>query len=317
MVLSSDSDSRDIWRHANASALGLTCEFTDGVSAGSRASTWNLGALDLMDTELAYLSLAPIVDAGEAYLYLKLIKQGEMLIEQDGHARRFKTGEIVLVDSTKPYWQSFAEPTQLVALRFPRSSLKERGFRQNLRGMVAPGMAVADVQAVADMIASVAAQKGATSEAMRRRQGDQLLDLIDLVIDDPSALIRTRSGDATLFRAKRFIAQNLRNVDLTVTLIASAVCASEAHLNRLFKAEGRSLMRYVWCRRLELAWELLKRTDNGRVQIKEIAYRCGFSTPAHFSRAFKERYGIAPREAIAAHALGDSGGFASARSGHA
>jgi AraC-like DNA-binding protein len=35
------------------------------------------------------------------------------------------------------------------------------------------------------------------------------------------------------------------------------------------------------------------------VQISDIAYRCGFSTPAHFSRAFRKRYGVSPREALA------------------
>jgi AraC-like DNA-binding protein len=29
--------------------------------------------------------------------------------------------------------------------------------------------------------------------------------------------------------------------------------------------------------------------------IQEIAYRCGFASAAHFSRAFKERYGMTPR----------------------
>jgi AraC-like DNA-binding protein len=59
-------------------------------------------------------------------------------------------------------------------------------------------------------------------------------------------------------------------------------------------------MRYVWESRLMLAADMLRRGDKGRVQISDIAYRCGFSTPAHFSRAFKHRYGVSPREALAA-----------------
>ncbi len=146
----------------------------------------------------------------------------------------------------------------------------------------------------------MAHQAGTTSRHVRRRQGEQLLDLMDILVDDPSALTRARSSDATLFRAKRFIAQNLRNVDLTAMLIASEVSASETHLNRLFKTEGVSLMRYVWSCRLELAARLLKGCSKSQIQIQEIAWRCGFSTPAHFSRAFKDRYGMSPRDAILA-----------------
>jgi AraC-like DNA-binding protein len=82
-----------------------------------------------------------------------------------------------------------------------------------------------------------------------------------------------------------------------------AVCVSDAHLNRLFRAEGESLMRYVWNCRLALAADMLKRNRKSRVEIREIAYRCGFSTPAHFSRAFKERYGVTPRASIDAPSL--------------
>ncbi|WP_409518806.1 helix-turn-helix domain-containing protein [Paraburkholderia sp. LEh10] len=260
--------------------------------------SWNLGQVELLCVELAHQSLSPIAELSEPYLFVKLIETGSMVLEQNGQVRRFEAGSMVLVDPAKPYRQIFAERAQMIAVRIPKSALKERGFRHDLRGLVVPDIATSDVRAIGDVISGVARQNGSTSTNMRRRQGEQLLDLVDILIEDPSALIRSRSGDATLFRAKRFIAQNLRNADLTATLIASAVNASEAHLNRLFKTEGSSLMRYVWSRRLELAANLLERCVERSIQVSEIAYRCGFSTPAHFSRAFKARYGMTPRDAI-------------------
>ncbi|CAB3767718.1 helix-turn-helix domain-containing protein [Paraburkholderia humisilvae] len=300
LVLTDESDSKDIWRHGSASAFRLNCEFSPGAPAGGSVDAWNLGRLDILDGRFAHLSLAPLADRGDTWLYLKLVTQGAMHIEQGRQARRIGPGEIVLVESSRPYRQSFDEPTGLIALRFPASALKERGLRHDLRNFITPDMSTADARAIGDLVASIAAQRGATSANMRCRQGDQLLDLIDLLIDDPAALMRARSGDATLFRAKRFIAQNLRSPDLTVSLIASAVCVSDTHLSRLFRAEGESVMRYVWESRLVLAADILKRNDKGRVQISDIAYRCGFSTASHFSRAFRERYGVSPREALAA-----------------
>jgi AraC-like DNA-binding protein len=299
LVLNDEPDSKDIWRHGSASAFQLNCEFGRGESAGTNVDAWNLGRLDMLDGQFAHLSLSPLADRGEPWLYLKLVMQGAMNIEQGADVRRIGPGEIVLVESTRPYSQSFDELTELVALRFPARALKERGLRRDLRGLIVPDMSAADARSIGEMVASIAKQHGETSAGLRRRQGEQLLDVIDLLIDDPAALTRSRSGDATLFRAKRYIAQNVRNPDLTVPLIASAVCVSDAHLGRLFRADGLTVMRYVWESRLALAADMLRRSDKGRVQISDIAYRCGFSTPAHFSRVFRERYGVAPREALA------------------
>jgi AraC-like DNA-binding protein len=58
-------------------------------------------------------------------------------------------------------------------------------------------------------------------------------------------------------------------------------------------------MRFVWESRLELAAEMLRHSQ-GHAQISDIAYRCGFSTPTHFSRVFRARYGISPRDVCTA-----------------
>jgi AraC-like DNA-binding protein len=202
---------------------------------------------------------------------MKLVKAGSMFLEQSGQVQRFQDGGLVLVDSTKPHRANFVERTRLIALRIPKSTLNERGFRLDLRGTVTPDVAMPDVGAVVDLIDSMARQAGATSTSMRHRQGEHLLDLIDVLVADPSAMLRARSSDATLFRAKRFIARNLRNADLTAALIASEVSASEAHLNRLFRLDGVSLVRHVWSSRLELAAHLLKESNRNHVRVQELA----------------------------------------------
>jgi AraC-like DNA-binding protein len=300
LVLNDEPDSKDVWRHGSASALRLKGDFTRGKQARSCADIWALGRLDILEGHFANLSLEPIADGGEPWLFLKLVTRGAMNVEQGDQTRRVGPGEMVLIESTRPYRQAFDEPTSMTALRFPASALKERGLRYNLRGPILPDMSSADTRAIGELVVSIAGQCGATSADLRRRQGDHFLDLIDVLIDDSTALSRTRSSDATLFRAKRFIAQNLRNPDLTAPEIALAVRVSDTHLSRLFRAEGRSLMRYVWDSRLRLAADMLRRSDKGSVQIAEIAYRCGFSTPAHFSRSFRGHYGMSPREALRA-----------------
>ena len=50
---------------------------------------------------------------------------------------------------------------------------------------------------------------------------------------------------------------------------------------------------YVRSIRLEAAMQLLQTED---LNISQIAYETGFSSPTHFSRAFKKMYGKTPSE---------------------
>jgi transcriptional regulator GlxA family with amidase domain len=49
--------------------------------------------------------------------------------------------------------------------------------------------------------------------------------------------------------------------------------------------------------RLEQAAQLLKATPWHRNLVQQVAYQCGFSSASHFSRSFKQRYGVAPADA--------------------
>jgi AraC-like DNA-binding protein len=88
------------------------------------------------------------------------------------------------------------------------------------------------------------------------------------------------------------------------------VAAKEGHLlcrlpdnialNRILQADGLSVMRYAWSLRIERAAQRLV-ADASHGTIKRIAFQCGFKNHAHFSRVFKARYGMTPREYAAVH----------------
>jgi AraC-like DNA-binding protein len=134
------------------------------------------------------------------------------------------------------------------------------------------------------------------SEDLLARLGAQCLDLLDVVINSSPAPKRSRTQIATVFRAKQTILRLLGDPDLNVAQIASAMKVSSSYLTRVLGAEGLTPMRYAWSMRLEHAARLLANMSKGRGRVKEIAFQCGFTSAAHFSRAFKTRYGMTPRE---------------------
>ena len=66
------------------------------------------------------------------------------------------------------------------------------------------------------------------------------------------------------------------------------------HLYRKLKAlTGKSLSIYIRSFRLSKAWKMI---EDKKGNISEITYSIGFSSPAYFSRCFKEEYGYSPSE---------------------
>jgi AraC family transcriptional regulator len=82
------------------------------------------------------------------------------------------------------------------------------------------------------------------------------------------------------------------DTELTLKLLAAESGYSRAHFSRMFTAAtGQAPHRYLLERRLKRAESLLER---GSLSLSEIAFTCGFSSHAHFSAAFRSRYGLTP-----------------------
>lgn len=80
---------------------------------------------------------------------------------------------------------------------------------------------------------------------------------------------------------------------VTLECLAQAVSLSPSRLEHLFKCQtGVSVRRAILDSRLEKAACIL--TRDPRLEIKQIAYICGYHHSSSFSRAFKARFGTSP-----------------------
>jgi AraC-like DNA-binding protein len=289
----------DAWSEHFINKYGLYCQFLDGNSAGMGVTSWRLGKVGITSARLANLGLLPMRDDVLPRMKITIIMQGTMHVESEGRLYTFSAGDAVLTDSSRSCRQTFIEPTEFLTLCFMKETLDERGLRYEGHGIFAPDVTCPDVRALIGLIAGVAAQKGAPSPELRRRQGDHFVDLLELFLQNPK---RVRSSDAAMFRAIQFIERHLCVPDLTPARIAAAAYVSESHLDRLFRVKARrSVMRYVLNCRLERAARNLMQKAPKHSRIGQIAHDCGFTTHAHFSRAFKKRYGVTPKELAFRH----------------
>ena len=97
--------------------------------------------------------------------------------------------------------------------------------------------------------------------------------------------------DPHLKKALLYIENNCRDT-ITLSGIAKAASSNHTTLTQLFKKVlEMTPIEYVWHYRLVLSKKFLEFTN---LPIKDIASRCGFKTPQHFSRKFEERFGDNP-----------------------
>ena len=97
-----------------------------------------------------------------------------------------------------------------------------------------------------------------------------------------------------LMPALKRIDSDFTDRSLTVFHLAELCGVSEVYLRRLFgQFYGMSPKEYIVKKRIDYAAVLLK---SGDFSVGEVATLCGYSEPCFFSRDFKRRKGIAPKD---------------------
>ena len=109
--------------------------------------------------------------------------------------------------------------------------------------------------------------------------------------------VRVASPVALQERVAEVIKKNLDNPDFSVDDLSREVGMSRVHLNRKLKeVAGISPSALIKSTRMKQAAYLLV---HDKVNISEVAYRVGFSTPSYFSSSFREYFGMTPKAFVA------------------
>jgi AraC-like DNA-binding protein len=97
-------------------------------------------------------------------------------------------------------------------------------------------------------------------------------------------------------RIKAYIESQLADPDLCVDAIAQACDISVRSVHRAFDADSSgSVSTYVWTRRISQCAAALRDPAQAERSISDICFAWGFNSTSHFSRVFKDQFGIPPR----------------------
>ncbi|MBR1711698.1 MAG: helix-turn-helix domain-containing protein [Clostridia bacterium] len=122
-----------------------------------------------------------------------------------------------------------------------------------------------------------------------------------LIISHIEAGLENRSKSETVEKILEDINRNYSDCNYELEKYLSSFLFSEDYIRKRFKAEvGVTPHQYLTELRLEQAAERLWYKRNISNNITEISRLCGFREPLYFSKVFKKRYGVSPRQYVEA-----------------
>jgi AraC-like DNA-binding protein len=293
-------EQREKWKLELENQCGMTCPFDPGEHTSALSKTWYAGQVGILDSRVkdqTRVSLLPGKHPiSEDSMFVLVVASGSLVISQHGEERTFTAGSVLTVDPAWSFEDRFMGSTRLVALRLPKPALKARGYIYGSRRIMVPEQS-SDVTFLRDMLICIAENRELPSLPFREKLGEQILDMMEALLQNTTGSAVSGRSDLILLRAKTTIARRLGDSGLSTDQIATELRISANYLAKLFRMEGTTVMRYVLQKRLAKAHGFLKQLDRHGKQIQEIAYLCGFESPSHFSRAFKQHFGVSPRDA--------------------
>ena len=134
----------------------------------------------------------------------------------------------------------------------------------------------------------------AGDEIAAERLGGVLLDLLRIGLSGSYSTIRPPDEDDLAREVRRFIDHHLTDPELSPATIAAAHNISVRQLYRLLSGEPAGVAALVRRRRLERCRQDLCNEQLRSLPAAAISARWGFSSYPHFSRLFRDTYGVPP-----------------------
>ncbi len=117
---------------------------------------------------------------------------------------------------------------------------------------------------------------------------------LNLAMDSRGLARKPRETTVELKQLRAYVLENLARKDLGVDPLAEAFDISRRTVYKLFEPMAVTPHVFIQNARLDHALKLLGDAAWRSVPIAGIGRQCGFADPAHFSKAFRARNGVAP-----------------------
>ena len=293
-------DRVDAWRslHQDIYHLVIKADARDAVHASARV--WHAGPLIIghhQHSPSIWERTGPLIGKSpQDILILRLYFRGSSGVISGDVESELAPGAVYLFDFARER-REITGSVEGISMAIPHSAL---GYDRAKH----PGALSFDLNSPAGRMLqpNITALYQAAGEA----DADEATKLSDAFVALLRALIAPQLGDATDWaqfeRAREvamrdYVEHRLRGPMIKAEEVCAALGMSRSTLYRLLEPYG-GFTRYVIGRKLEAAMMALGTRARHPGVVAEVSARFGFANQAHFSRAFRARFGMPPRDAV-------------------
>ncbi|MCW2387021.1 AraC-like DNA-binding protein [Sphingobium sp. B11D3B] len=238
-----------------------------------------------------------LIAAGEGDPHVRIWFQhrGSTIVSTRHGEHIVRAGQWSVSDGRYPYVATHLEASRKLALQLPlgRLARHEQDAIARLPGALQVGGGIARMlQACLHSAITTTAE---TDDRLDADLGETMVDFMRMLLHEQRlgsdvAPMRELTQD----RIRAFVRRNVGNPALSVDMIAQAMKCSKRYVHKVFNGD-ETISEYIWGTRLESCRAALASPKAAQTTLTQIAFENGFSSSAHFSRAFREKFGTAPK----------------------
>lgn len=222
-----------------------------------------------------------------------LMLSGDWAGDYDGRRVDSTMGSIRILDMARPF-DVRTEAFEMLNLMIPRASLAERGLFD------VHGLVMSEREGAGQLLGAYLRALWDSMETQTLTGAAAVATAAIALVDGAIGAIASkgpadpRPAQKMLVAAARtYVDAHLADAELTPERIREHIGVSRSLLYELFEATG-GVSSFIQARRLDRAFDAIVADQAAQRTLGEIGYDHGFRSDAHFSRAFRQRFGIPP-----------------------
>lgn len=302
-LTSSVATSFDHWKHLVAeSFVPLAAQTADVDGFRGRMRSRVLDRMSIVEVTATshevHRTPALIARAHERYFKLNLQLEGTGLLVQDNREAVLRPGDLAIYDTSRPYTLTFEEQARMMVVMFPCDAL---ALPADYVGQLA-AVRMAGSAGLSGIVGQFIRQLSENLDVLSGPSGSRLaanaLDLVSTMLHAEMDIAPDRMKPQALLAVsiREYIEANLSDPLLSPATIAAAHFISTRHLHNIFHESGTTVASWIRSQRLEGARRDLRDPLHAGKSVGAVAARWGFLDAAHFSRTFRDAFGVPPSD---------------------
>ncbi len=290
----------DYWQEAHLDAffeMEVAVERTEDFRASivqTPAGPISLSRLELNSRQHLSRSRRSIARCNRHHFEFIVMLEGQTLLRQQGREQVLTAGESVLVDNRVPYELQTSDSSKNLVFHMPipwldlwapsSTDICARVIREDT-----PWAKVVNAMTV-----SISEMQGSDDFGRLQLYAEQLTSAISLALAETENPVAGTGADPIFLRAREALRSCAHDPEFNVHMLAGQLNISVRYLHKIFAAHGTTFSAELFAMRLDRAGQMLRDARFAKLPIGEIGWRAGFADQSHFSRRFRDHFGVPP-----------------------